>query len=128
MSYFPSAIIGSIKAANFNVTTDQGIAVQIPAGFTKYVVTGMVAYNASISLTTAVGGLYNATSKPGGGILVAAAQVYTALTASGKYVPATLAALATTDVQTAATMYLSLTIAQGAAATADVAILGYFLP
>jgi len=128
VSFAPLNVIGSLKSANFNSTADQAIPIQLPAGFTKYVVTGLVAYNPSTSLTTAAGGLYNATSKPAGGILVAAAQVYTALTAAGKFLPVTLAALAGTDLQTAANVYLSLTLAQGGAATADVAVLGYFLP
>jgi hypothetical protein len=128
VSYVPLGVIGARPALNFNSTADQAVPIQFPPGYTKYVVTGMVAYNPSTSLTTAAGGLYNATSKPAGGILVAAAQVYTALTAAGKFLSATLAALAGTDIQTATILYLSLTIAQGVAATADVAILGYFLP
>lgn len=128
MSYSPINAIGILRTANFNSTADQAIPIQIPPGFTKYVVTGFTITNASLSLTTAAGGLYNATVKPAGGILVAAAQIYTALTAATKFLAATLAALASTDTQTAANLYLSLTVAQGAAATADVVVLGYFLP
>lgn len=113
-------LLGELEGADFNVTTDQ--AIQIRAS--KYIVRQITVDNASISLTTAVGGVYNAVSKPGGGILVAASQAYSALTAAAKFLDLTLAALAGTDVQTAANLYLSLTTPQGAAATADIRVYG----
>jgi hypothetical protein len=102
-----------LTSANMNSTADQ--AITIPS--TLYRVTQITARNASISLTTAAGGIYTSTAK-GGTAVVAAAQVYSALTASTKFVDLTLAV--TADVLTAGTLYLSLTTAQGAAATADV--------
>jgi hypothetical protein len=54
---------------------------------------------------------------------VAAAQTYAALTASTKYMTATLAV--TADQLTATKLYLSLTTGQGGAATADVIIFGF---
>ena len=75
-------------------------------------------------MTTAQGGVYTAISK-GGTAIVAAGQAYTSATTTSKIVPLTLA---TTDVQTAsgglATLYLSLTTVQGAAATCDVIVKG----
>lgn len=115
--------LGRLKGANFNVTTDQAI----PINSSRYVVRKIVVNNASISLTTAAGGVYTATAK-GGTALVAAGQVYSALTASTKFVDLTLEAVAGTDVVTATTLYLSLTTAQGAAATADVYVYGDALP
>jgi hypothetical protein len=53
--------------------------------------------------------------------------VYTALTASTKYLNCTLATLATTDVFTVSTLYLALTTGQGSACTADVFVFGYFI-
>jgi len=112
-------LLGSLIGANMNVTTDQKITIKgNPA---KYIVRGIVVTNASISLTTAAGGVYNAASK-GGTALVANTQVYSALTAATKFVDLTMAAVA--DIQTAANVYLSLTTAQGAAATADVYVYG----
>lgn len=111
--------LGVLTGADFNVTTDQAITIAA----TTYIVTGIIVTNASISLDTAAGGVYTAASK-GGTAVVAAAQVYSALTASTKYLSLTLEAVAGTDVFSATTLYLSLTSAQGAAATADVYVLG----
>lgn len=115
--------LGRLKGANFNATTDQAI----PINSSRYVVRKIVVNNASISLTTAAGGVYTAASK-GGTALVAAGQVYSALTAATKFVDLTLEAVAGTDVVTATTLYLSLTTAQGAAATADIYVYGDALP
>ena len=127
MPYYSSSghhvLLGAIKGADFNVTTDQAI----PIPYAKYVVRRIVVTNASISLTLAAGGVYTATSK-GGSAIVAAAQVYSSLTSSAKYLDATLAAVAATDTFTVANLYLSLTTGQGAAATADVYVYGDVLP
>lgn len=114
------SLLGVLRGANFNSTADQAIKVNA----SKYVVRKVITSNASTSLSLAVGGIYNDTSKPAGGIVVAASQVYSALTGAGKFVDSTLNSLVTTDIQTAATLYLSLTVAQGSAATADVYIFG----
>lgn len=119
-----SGLLGVIRASNFNSTSDQ--AIPMPSG-QRYVLRRIVATNASTSLTTAVGGLYTGTAKSGT-ILVAATQAYAALTASAKYVDLTLASGAMTDTFNAATIYLSLTTAQGAAATADIYVYGDLLP
>lgn len=113
--------IGRLIGANMNVTTDQAIPLFIPATKT-FLVRKIAVKNASISLTTAVGGVYPAASK-GGTPLVANTQVYSSLSAATKEVDLTMAV--TTTVQAAATpLYLSLTTAQGAAATADVYVYG----
>lgn len=112
-------VLASKLGANMNITTDQAIV--MPAG--RWVVRKIVVDNASISLTTAAGGIYTAASK-GGTAIVAAAQVYSALTASDKFLDLTLAAAMATDILTATTIYFSLTTAQGAAATADIFIIG----
>ena len=112
-------VLASLIGADFNVTTDQ--AITIPAG--RWVVRKIVVNNASISLTAATGGIYTAISK-GGTAIVAAAQVYSALTASSKFLDLTLGAGMATDILTATTIYFSLTTAQGAAATGDIFIIG----
>ena len=106
---------GRIFGADFNSTADQQIPLLIPAN-ARFRLTKLTVENASLSLTTAAGGVYNAASK-GGTAAVAAGQAYSALTGSGKALDLTLA---NTDVQAAGTqLYLSLTTPQGAAATAD---------
>lgn len=123
-------VIGKLLGANFNITTDQAIPIQIAdanslvttlAG--NFIVEGIYVTNASISLTTAAGGVYTAITK-GGSAIVAAAQVYTALTASTKYVALTKAGTSLTDVLNTANLYFSLTTAQGVAATADIYVYG----
>lgn len=124
-------ILGVLRSANLNVTTDQGIGI-VPltstnAGYlataTKYIVTRIWVDNCSLSVTTAAGGIYPATSK-GGTPLVAAAQTYTNCTSSTTMQQATLAAATTTTTYTATTLFFSLTAAQGAAATGDVYVYG----
>ncbi len=115
-----ATLLGIAFGLNFNSTADQAIKIRSK----RYRITRIMVTNASISLTTAAGGFYNGTGKPAGGVLVAAGQVYTALTAAAKFVDATLGGVAVTDIQTADPIYLSLTTAQGAAATADVYVYG----
>jgi hypothetical protein len=112
-------VLGKKIGANFNVTTDQAITIESD----KYIIRKIIATNASIELDTAEGGIYTDTAK-GGVDLVAATQAYTALTTSAKYADLTLEAEVGTDVRTEGTLYLSLTAAQGAAATADIFIIG----
>lgn len=117
-----SVRIGQLNGANFNSTADQ--AIQIPFG--RYVIRRITVQNCSTSLTLAVGGFYTAASK-GGTAIVANTQVYTALTSTTKFLDVTPAAILTTDVLTAPTVYLSLTTGQGSAATCNVAIFGDIL-
>lgn len=117
-----SGVLGSLASANFNTTADQPITINA----SKYIIRKIVVTNCSANLTLAVGGFYTATSK-GGTAIVAAIQVYTALTGATKYLEATLQNLAT-DVLTAGTLYLSLTAAQGGAALCDAYVLGDALP
>lgn len=120
-------LLGKLIGANMNVTTDQAITIRDLTDYPSdsYIVEYIVVTNASISLTTAAGGFYTAASKSGA--IVAAGQVYSALTAAGKFIKATLTGTALTDVQTGATIYFSLTTAQGAAATADIYVFGRLL-
>jgi hypothetical protein len=123
-------IVGGIKSgANFNSTADQSITITSPT--TRYMISAIIISNPSISLTTAAGGFYSAASK-GGVIIVAAAQSYSVLNNvvnnAGSALLATLAAGGTTGMWNNATVFLSLTTAQGAAATADVTIMIRPLP
>ena len=124
---FGGILLGSLIAANFNSTADQIITIfDNPA---KYIVRRIIVTNASTSLTTAAGGVYTAASK-GGTAIVAAAQAYTSLTASTLFLDLTLSATgnaSTTVKSSIPNLYLSLTTAQGAAATADAYVYGDIL-
>ena len=121
------SICCNIIGANMNATTDQqfnwGGLNGNPVGG-SFLVTGQLAWNASISLSTAAGGSYNTTGKSG--VLIAAATAYSSLTTAAN---AQLTAAAATSVFTyQQTMpYFSLTTAQGAPATANIALLGICL-
>lgn len=124
---FGGILLGSKIAADFNSTSDQIIT--IFSNPSKYIVRRIVVTNASTSLTTAAGGIYTAASK-GGTAIVAAAQAYTSLTASTLFLDLTLSATgnaSTTVKSSIPNLYLSLTTAQGAAATADVYVYGDIL-
>jgi hypothetical protein len=110
-------LLGQLIGANMNVTSDQAISINA----LSYRITQIVATNASLNMTNADGGIYPAASKAGTAI-VAAGQIYTALTAATIALDLTLNDPNT--VLTAATIYLSLTGAQGAAATADFYVFG----
>lgn len=115
---FPADLLGRLLSANMNVTTDQKISLQA----SKCRVRRILVTNASISLDTAVGGVYTAASKADA--VVANTQVYSALTSAAKLVDLTIATRGTTDTVATGALFLSLTTAQGAAATADIYVFG----
>lgn len=130
--YAPGRVqCGWLYGANFNTTSDQAIPISMPSA--TWTVDSIAVSNPSVSMTTAQGGVYSAASK-GGVAIVANTQAYTALTGNtanttGNYMTATLATAANTTAfqgptqnSPIKTLYLSLTTAQGAAATADVRV------
>ncbi len=131
-AFAPSRVqCGWLYGANMNTTADQAIPMSVPSA--TYMIDSIAVSNPSVSLTTAAGGLYTAASK-GGVAVVANTQAYSTLTTNaanttGNSFLLTLAtAGSTTDFQgptqasAVNTLYLSLTTAQGAAATADVRV------
>jgi hypothetical protein len=115
--------LGRLLAANMNIVTDQAIALYVPAT-APFRVTKVTAKNASLSLTTAVGGLYTAASK-GGTAVVAATQAYSSLGTSAQALDLTIAATPGNTVLAGGTpLYLSLSTAQGASASADFYVFG----
>ena len=118
--YGQYGLIGFLKAADFNSTADQ----EIKMVSARYRLDAIFTDQPSTSLSLAAGGIYDAASK-GGNPIVAAAQVYAPLTAAGKSLALTLEAITATDTLTAASLYLSLTTAQGGAATANLYLYGY---
>jgi hypothetical protein len=122
-SRFGQILLGELISANMNSTADQQIVIfSAPA---KYIIRRIVVTNASVSLSTADGGVYPQISK-GGTAIVAAGQAYSGLTASTKFIDLTIASGYTSggDILTAKSIFLSLTTAQGTAATADVYVFG----
>ena len=117
-------LLGS-KQLNMNVTTDQTIAINRAQSDRRYIVTRIIMTNASTSLTTAAGGIYNTASKAGTA-LVAATQAYSTLTTNTRTLNLTLVTPSLS--QNAASLFFSLTTAQGAAATADVYVYGKLIP
>lgn len=121
----PGMILGGkLIGANMNSTADQAITIFCPAA--SYSIFRVVAKNPSISLTTAQGSLYLAAGKT---TIInattgsfAAAQVNTIDTLNNAAVVAVQNNVETNNT----TIYLSLTTAQGAPATADIYV--YIIP
>ena len=115
---------GRLLNANMDSTADQQIPIVLPPGFTRWRLNNIFAIAASVSLTTAAGGVYPTTGK-GGTAIVANTQVYTGLTAAANNTAGGFLALSAAAGQTnvlfdIAAIYLSLTTPQGAAAVCDI--------
>jgi len=124
---FGGILLGKLISANMNSTDDQRI--MMFSNPSKFILRRIVVTNASISLTTAAGGVYTAASK-GGTAVVASSQAYSSLSASTLFLDLTLSttgSASTTVKSSIPNLYLSLTTAQGAAATADVYVYGDIL-
>lgn len=127
-------VIGVLRSANFNITTDQSITIRpltlADTGYiakaTKYFITDIYVANCSASLTTAKGAFYTAASK-GGTIIGATTTPFTNCASTTTTHRLTGLTNQDTTVFSAATLFLSLTTAQGGAATADVYIIGELL-
>lgn len=111
-------VLFQLLGADMNATTDQ--LMQKVGSFTRWRVTAGLVTNASISLTTAVGGSYTAVAK-GGSQIMAAANVYSALTAANKAIGPWIS---NTDTIFTTDVWFALSTPQGAAATADVYLFG----
>jgi hypothetical protein len=113
-------LLAKLLGANFNSTADQ-LLTALQTVY-KFRVTKITIENASLSLTTAAGGFYTGAGKTGD-TLVAAGQLYSALTTATVALDATLNL--PNKIEAAGTpIYLSLTTAQGATCTADVYVWG----
>ena len=126
----PFNVIASYRSINFNVTTDQPIV--IPAQIAAFRLSNIIITNASGSMNTVIGGFYPQSGKLGIPI-VAATQAYSTLTSPNSLLLATLTSFGTTTRFSANTLstvagqlaiWLSLSTAQGVAATADVYLVG----
>ena len=113
-----TGLLGSVTGVDLNIGATDTPITMVSA---NYIVTSVIVTNASINLTTATAGVFNAAAGVGA---LAADQVLTALTASTKFLDATLGGVALTDLQTAATLYARCGTPQGVAATADFYVFG----
>jgi hypothetical protein len=109
-----------LRSADMTLTSDQAFTKL--GGFTKYVVTNIIAVAKTGAFGTAcVGGIYSAASK-GGDPILAAAQVFSNLTGVGLAMIAVAANII--QKQETATPFLSLTTGNTGALTADFFIVG----
>lgn len=110
-------LLAVVKGANVNALGDTVIPI-ITA--TTYSVANVILTNASISLTTALAGVF--TAPAAGGTAIVANAALSALTGPTIVSQRTVA---TTAAQTSQNLYLNVGTAQGAAATVDVYVYGY---
>lgn len=103
---------------NINQTNTDLFVFSIP--FAKYIVRRVTFFDASTSLGASLATLGVFTASAGGGTAVVNLALVQALTASTKFVDATIAA--TTDYLTSATLYVRSGVTHGAAATLSCAI------
>lgn len=113
-------VLFTLAGANMNSTADQALTRQF--NFTTFRITQIRVDDASVSLTTAAGGIYTAASK-GGIAVVAAGQTYSALTSANRGMNLTLEPVGL-DRLAATTLFLSLTTGQGSAAVASFQVIG----
>lgn len=112
-------LLGSLLGANLAVTTDQAIVIR---EWPQYIVTDIILTNASADPVAASGGVYSTTGKAGR--VLAANQSLAALDDDSVALPLTMGVLRRL---TGPAVYLSLTVANGVACTADVYVFGYWL-
>ena len=122
-------VLAQLLAANFDTTADQTIP--IVDTISKFCFTRIIVTNASLSLTTAVGGFYPQPSK-GGTAIVANTQVYSGLTVASSLINPTLSSYGSgtafdSTILTSFSVYFSLTTAQGVASVADIYLCGIVL-
>jgi hypothetical protein len=121
----PGRVALIARGVNLDLVADTPIAVALPYGFSRYYLVAVRVLNASVSLTSAAAALY--TGAGAGGIALASPQALSAITATAantaaNMTPLTLAISDTSEFVSSATLYIRCTTAQGAPATADVAI------
>jgi hypothetical protein len=120
----PADLLGFLKAANFNSTSDQLLLLK---NQTPIRVRRVTAWGTSVNgMSAAAGGIYTAASK-GGTAIVAAGQAYTGLTDAHTALDLTIAT-PNLVLDAGAALYFSLTTGHGSAATANIAVYGDALP
>lgn len=116
-------ILAYLKNVNLNsANSDNAVAIL----YAKYVVRRVIVTNPSTSFAVSLATIGVFTATGGGGTAVVSLGTIAGLTGTTKYLDLTLAL--TTDVLTAATLYIRNGVAFGSAATVDVYIFGEVLP
>lgn len=115
----------SVTGINFNsATTDTPIAINLPAGFTRYRVSTIIISGASASLSTATCGVF--TGAGGTGVAIVANASSITVTASTTDINNNMQALTIANQNTLAlsdgTIFFRVVGAQGSAATANVTV------
>lgn len=110
-------LLAFVQGANLNATGDTVLPV---INSTSYSVSNVILTNASISLTTALAGLFTAPTAGGTAIVANAA-----LSAATGPTIVSQRTVASTAIATAQNLYLNVGTAQGAAATGDIYVYGY---
>jgi hypothetical protein len=116
-------LLASYQGVNVNAAGDTVLPIN---NTSSYSVSNVVFTNASVSLTTALAGVFTAPSASGTAIVANAAL--SAMTSASVVSQRTVA---TTAAQTSQNLYVNVGTVQGAAATMDVFVYGYdltFLP
>jgi hypothetical protein len=116
-------LLASFQGVNVNATGDTVLPI---INTDRYSVSNVVFTNASVSLTTALAGVFTAPSA--GGTAIVANAALSAMTSASVVSQRTVAS---TAAQTGQNLYVNVGTAQGAAATMDVFVYGYdltFLP
>jgi hypothetical protein len=111
-----------VRGLNLNATGDTFIPVPLPNGYSRYFVTTARVLNASLPLTTAKFGLYTAASQ--GGVQLLAQSSLSGVTSASPNAANDMVVISpiTTTYLNQVGFYLNVGTAQGAPATADVAI------
>ena len=116
-------LLASFQGVNVNATGDTVLPIN---NTDRYSVSNVVFTNASVSLTTALAGVFTAPSA--GGTAIVANAALSAMTSASVVSQRTVAS---TAAQAGQNLYVNVGTAQGAAATMDVFVYGYdltFLP
>lgn len=114
------ALLFRLDRANFNSTADQALVKQ--GSFGDFIIERIIVCNASVPMTTALGGVYTGAAKTGV-VVVLATQNYSGLNSATATINMSLA---NTDKRSnLVSLFLSLSTPQGSTATADVLVYGY---
>jgi hypothetical protein len=122
-------LLGYAVGVDFNAVADTSIVLDVPYGEWRLSVVGIANTGATASLTTAQYGLFSAAGG-GGTALVASGTAMSGLTsatvnANGSYMQTAAAVSARLNLTT---VHFRITQAQGAAASGNVYIIGFYLP
>lgn len=118
-------LLFALRGANLAITTDQ-LFTKLFTG-TNWMPLNIVAVRKTGAFSVAALGALNTGAGGTGNAIVAATQSFAGLTGAAKIVSPVLAAIALSDVQSSATLYLKMATGNSAALTADLFVFGTIL-